>query len=685
MDSLFGEKKNPAKAIQGIKSASLFSPSSEPEVSPVLKTGDMIGRRYEVQEILGKGGFGLVYLVYDCESKSLCALKTFRDEFLADSMVREEFRREASLWIDLGEHPFIVPARWAEEVSGRLFVEMDYIRPDSQGRITLADHLAVCKAPLDTDLLLKWGIQFCAGMEHANALGIQSHRDIKPANILIGRDGVLKITDFGLAAAIEAGSEEHNAIAGSKDRGFGLSLFKSQGKRVCGTPGYIAPEVYQGKRADVRSDIYGFGVVLWQMAAGAESPPFKVVFTGDIDAYLEAIYCEQRAERVDSVCEPLETPVKKCLAFDPSDRTKDISKLRQELESLLFVRTGLKIEIPKVAEQTAAFWSNKGGSLTQLGRLEEALLCYDKALEIDSRRVRAWGGEAGSVMYIDGVPLSEYAQAWSGKGVTLAELDRHKEAITCFDRALETDPENEVVLSNKGASLEILGRLNEALVCYDRALESDQEYAVAWARKGSLLFDLKRSSEAVTCYNRALQIDPRFGIVWANKGIDLAAEDRNEEAIVCFKNALEIDPRNWKVWGENGIALAALGRYEEAIRSFEKAHEINPKYPSEGWCHKGVALANLERHKEAILAYNKALEIDPRNAVAWGNKGFSLAKLGLGDESILCLDRALEIEPFAVSVWNNKAYMLLALGRREEAAICRKRAVEIEARGERLS
>jgi len=169
----------------------------------MYQPGDVIGGKYEVLGSVGKGGFGLVYLVYNRGTKRVHALKTFRDELLADAGARDAFKREALLWVNLEEHPFILAARWVEEFSGRLFVVTDYIAPDAGGRVNLADHLAHARGPVETDRMLEWAIQFCLGMEHANAHGIKAHRDIKPANILITQDGMVKIADFGLAAAAE--------------------------------------------------------------------------------------------------------------------------------------------------------------------------------------------------------------------------------------------------------------------------------------------------------------------------------------------------------------------------------------------------------------------------------------------------------------------------------------------------
>src|SRR5208337_2864432 len=154
-----------------------------------------------------------------------------------------------------------------------------YVAADSEGRVNLEDHLAKANGPLNKNQVLKWAIQFCVGMEYARAHGIGCHRDIKPGNILITRDGTLKISDFGLATGAEAAwrgmTDGHGSLMmGGRNGMGGFSLMQANGNVRCGTPGYIPPEVYRFEPADVRSDIYSFGLILWQMAAGNRMPPF---------------------------------------------------------------------------------------------------------------------------------------------------------------------------------------------------------------------------------------------------------------------------------------------------------------------------------------------------------------------------------------------------------------------------
>lgn len=165
-----------------------------------FKKGDFIGQEYEVYDVLGEGGFGIVYLVYSQRTKEVYALKTFRDEYLEDVTTRERFKKEAQVWIDLERHPYLVRASFVEEISGRLFIAMEHIATDETGLNTLEGYLR--RSPPDLAQSLRWAIQFCYGMEYAYSKGIKAHRDIKPANIMIGQDKAVKISDFGLAGVI---------------------------------------------------------------------------------------------------------------------------------------------------------------------------------------------------------------------------------------------------------------------------------------------------------------------------------------------------------------------------------------------------------------------------------------------------------------------------------------------------
>src|SRR5664279_2703787 len=155
----------------------------------VYKKGDLIGTAYRVLGVLGLGGFSVVYLVYSTDTKSVYALKTLRDEYLGDRESRNQFSKEAKVWVDLERHPYVVRAHFVEELAGRIYIGVEYIEPDEEGLNSLEGYLG--RRSPDLVQSLRWAIQFCHGMEHAQDCGIRCHRDVKPANIMITREGVV--------------------------------------------------------------------------------------------------------------------------------------------------------------------------------------------------------------------------------------------------------------------------------------------------------------------------------------------------------------------------------------------------------------------------------------------------------------------------------------------------------------
>lgn len=709
-DRLFARKgaapdadKQPA-AAKSAPPADAFQP---------YQTGDVIAGKYEVRRVLGKGGFGIVYQIRFRETGEDFALKTFKDELTADSAALKAFKKEALVWVNLERHPFILPAIWVEEIRhgrvatvddggklvldkltaqepvGRLLVVMDLVEADTKGRASLDDYLR--SGPLEENQILTWGIQFCLGMEHARAHGVECHRDIKPANIMITKDGTLKISDFGLAIATESawrGNAGRGLALASNGGEFGLSVVQSEGKVISGTPGYIAPEICRGEGASRRSDVYSFGLVLWQMAVGSPVPPFRVAWRGNFVEYMRGVYEQQMAGRIPRLDGSLGAVIERCLRPQPAERYGTFQELRAALEPILERRTGRKFEMPPSAGKTAAFWNNKGGSLAALGRHEEAIRCYDAALEVDPRSHKTW----------------------NNKGSALSALGRSKGALECFDRALAIDPRFAMAFENKGRELHILGRLEEALQCCNKALSLDSQDAGAWQKKGAVLAAMEKQADAIACYDRALAINPRslesrynkglslmrlgknteawtcfdqvlaidpgFEMAWLNKGNLLAASSRHEDAVSCFDQVIAINSANADAHSNKGTSLVALGRSEEALASCDRALKADPRR-ADTWATKGAVLAAARRGADAVACYEKALAIDERNVVAWCGKGSALAAAGRHPEALICLDRALAIEPTNAAALFGKAISAEIAGRLGDAKASLRRFIEV--------
>jgi eukaryotic-like serine/threonine-protein kinase len=306
----------------------------------------MIGRtlsHYRVLSEIGRGSMGVVYRALDVKLNREVALKCLPDELVASRDRRRRFIREARAAASL-EHPHIVVVHEVDEAEGTLFFAMELLHGDTLRDVLDREHPTLVRA-------LELAAEVAEGLSYAHDNGIV-HRDLKPSNIVLTEQGHAKIADFGIAKLVEAPSPVSSDVA-TPFRGDTASGL------VIGTPAYVSPEQARGKNVDHRSDVFSFGVVLYEMLTG--ELPFQAPSAPEI---LHAII-NSSPPRLGEPFSPLVAPelqriLDKCLAKDADERYQTMKDVlvdlraahRHETSSLESARAGSRTAVARLVGWT---------------------------------------------------------------------------------------------------------------------------------------------------------------------------------------------------------------------------------------------------------------------------------------------------------------------------------------------
>ena len=272
----------------------------------MFSKGDKINDRYEIIKLIGEGGMANVYLAYDTILERNVAVKVLRGDLADDEKFVRRFQREALSASSLS-HPNIVEMYDVGEDNGNFYIVMEYI--DGQTLKQLIKKRGHLTVPEAIDIML----QLTDGLAHAHDSYI-IHRDIKPQNIMILEDGMVKITDFGIAMAINASD-------------------LTQTNSVMGSVHYLPPEQAAGKGSTIKSDIYSLGILFYEMLAG--TMPFR----GETAVEIALKHIKDPMPSIrkinPKVPQSVENIIFKATAKNPKNRYNNVRELHDDLKTAL--------------------------------------------------------------------------------------------------------------------------------------------------------------------------------------------------------------------------------------------------------------------------------------------------------------------------------------------------------------
>ena len=263
-----------------------------------------IADRYELKHIVGSGGMSTVYCAFDTLLERNVALKILHDQYGADEEYVERFRREARSVAQLS-HPNIVTVIDRGEEEGKQFIVFELIEGDN------VKELVERVGPLPVRRALELGLEVARALAFAHGQGIV-HRDVKPQNVLLNDEGHAKVTDFGIAHSLN-------------------TLSNTQTGTVLGTSHYIAPEQARGEHVDAQTDIYSFGVVLYELLTGELPYPgdnFLTVAMKHVNEPVPSVF-----DRRPDTPLRLASLIERCMAKNPADRPPSMHDVVDELEA----------------------------------------------------------------------------------------------------------------------------------------------------------------------------------------------------------------------------------------------------------------------------------------------------------------------------------------------------------------
>ena len=632
-----------------------------------LASGTRLGS-YEVVAPLGAGGMGEVYRAHDSRLGRDVAIKLL-PEALASSPERlARFQREARTVAALN-HPNIVTLHSIEDSGGVRFLTMELVEGSDLSALIAPGGLPLAK-------VLDVAIPLADALVAAHEKRVV-HRDLKPANVMLTRDGRVKVLDFGLAKLMEIGSDLELTRAAT------VAAPISEVGQVVGTAAYMSPEQIRGEEVDARTDLFSFGILVYELASG------KRPFVGDTAADVSSAILRDHPPSLSSVradvAPDLARIVERCLEKNPRERIQTALDVANELRGLKRTLERGIAPVPKPSQEKVA-------SVAVLPFVNRSASADDEYFS------DGLADELLNVLAkIRGLRVAARTSAFQFKGKS--------EDTAIIGQKLHVSTLLEGSVRKAGNRVRISVQLVKAedgyqlwSETYDRTLEDIFEVQDEIARsvvkelRSTLLgeeHDSKASGEVKAEVAQAAQgrgTDPEAHRLYllARHLIDRANPSDMRKAIQYLEQALALDPQFAEAWVKLGAAFTNLmvlwepsaENRNRAWDAVERALAVNPNL-----AHAYSLLSGLQSYdldwRAAAASSKRALELAPRDDSATRRAATLAHNQGHFEEAVQFNLRALEIDPLSSSTLANLAYIYFNHGRLSEAETTYRRSLEI--------
>jgi tetratricopeptide (TPR) repeat protein len=656
----------------------------------------MIGktlRQYVINRPLGQGGMGEVWLARDTTLDRDVALKILPAGGFDSTTRKERFFREAKAASALN-HPNIITIYEINSADGIDFIAMEYVQGHTLGEI-------LKRGPMAIDRVEHYAAQMAAAVGRAHRANIV-HRDLKPGNIMITDEGLLKVLDFGIAkitTPIADASAE--TIATDTPRPVALTR---EGTTI-GTLGYMSPEQAIGDPVDARSDVFSFGVILYEMLT--DRLPFPGKTRSEVLRQMHVSPPPPLAALRPDVPARLSDLVTRCLEMKPEDRFANLTDVAAVLTggaandaataaypapSSRISRVGTAVDAPfdsaqgrpgpqPVAEpqRVRGYWRQ----LPLVVRIAIVIVVVSAIGPLRSR-LRTWGDTppaAGASADAATVPdMTREAATLLSRSDRDGNPDR---AIALLEKVLAADPNSAIAYAHlstaygrKQASNPDPQWMKMARETAQHAVDLNTDLAAGRVAKGFAHAQAGERAEAETEFRKAVDLDPMNPWPYIGLGVNFDGGLKDAEAEAAFKKAVQLGPQEWRAFADYAQFCYRRARYAEATTLWESALKVTPDNATI-MRNLGASYYYSDRPNEAASSLQRALEIRP-TAPIYTNLGNIRFFQGRYLDAVNAFEKAVEQAPNNNLYWGNLGDGLRwAAGRRKDAPAAYKRAVEL--------